>query len=141
MGADLYARWHETTEGNIASVLAHVTRLSEQKISPISSSNVIVNKNLLIAPKQQSVFIGNSKLDLTAKEFDVLALLIAHPKRIFSAEQIFEQVWKTNATASDSRTVMVYVSTIRKKIEYNPSNPKYILNIRRVGYKFNHHLL
>ena len=75
MGADLYARWHETTEDNIASVLAHVTRIVEQRTAPLPPSNVIVCKNMLLAPFQQSVFVGNHKLDLTAKEFNVKLVL------------------------------------------------------------------
>jgi DNA-binding response OmpR family regulator len=71
----------------------------------------------------------------------MLRLFVENPKRIFSAEQLFELAWKTNTLDGDSRTVMVYVSTLRKKIEVNPNNPKYILSVRGFGYKFNHKLM
>ena len=87
----------------------------------------------------REVFVNGSHVYLTAKEFDILALLIEHPKQIFSPAEIYECVWKTNAIRNDARAVMVYISTLRKKIE-SGDEPKYILNIRRVGYKFNHHL-
>jgi len=96
---------------------------------------------LSIDMQTREVFVSGLPVYLTAKEFDVLAFLIEHPKCIYSAAQIFEQVWKSNAICNDARTVMVYISTLRKKIEFDPGNPKYILNIRRVGYKFNHRLL
>jgi DNA-binding response OmpR family regulator len=79
--------------------------------------------------------------NLTAKEFDILKLLITNPKRIFTTDQLFESAWKLHSLDGDSRTVMVYISTLRKKIEINPNNPKYILSVRGVGYKFNHNLL
>jgi len=127
----------------IARIKAHLRRRHsmENRDAQDAEENTFQFPGLTVNLQTREVFVSGAPVSLTAKEFDVLALLIQNPKRIFSATQIFEQVWKTNSTASDSRTVMVYVSTIRKKIEHNPSNPKYILSIRRVGYKFNHHLL
>ena len=77
-GADLYTCWHKTTKENIASILAHITRIYEQRKSVSSPSNVIVKKNLLIAPLHQNVYIGNNKLDLTAKEFNILYMLMSN---------------------------------------------------------------
>ena len=127
----------------VARIKAHLRRRNNMENREVQDpeEKVFEFPGLSVNAQTREVIVSGEPVSLTAKEFDVLTLLITHPKRIFSAEQIFEQVWKTNATASDSRTVMVYVSTIRKKIEYNPSNPKYIISIRRVGYKFNHHLL
>jgi len=96
---------------------------------------------LAVNIQTREVIVSGQHVSLTAKEFDIFALLITQPRRIHSAEQIFEHVWKTNAIGNDARTVMVYMSTLRKKVECDPNNPKYIVNIRRVGYKFNHHLL
>ena len=124
----------------IARIKAHLRRRNSME-NREAQEKVFQFPGLTVNIQTREVLVNGTPALLTAKEFDVLALLIENPKRIFSAEQIFEQVWKTNAIASDSRTVMVYVSTLRKKIEYNPCNPKYIFNIRRVGYKFNHHLL
>ena len=50
-------------------------------------------------------------------------------------------VWKMDSLDGDARTIMVYISNLRKKIEQNPSDPKYIINVRGVGYKFNHGLI
>ena len=126
----------------VARINAHLRRISRMESKPIDASEKIFEFPVLTVNAQtREVTVNENPVSLTAKEFDVLMLLIESPKQIFSAEQIFEQVWKTSATASDSRTVMVYISTIRKKIERTPGSPNYILNIRRVGYKFNHHLL
>jgi DNA-binding response OmpR family regulator len=55
-------------------------------------------------------------------------------------DQLFEMVWKMTSLDGDSRTIMVYIGNLRKKIETDPSNPQYITNVRGVGYKFNHSL-
>jgi len=126
----------------VARIKAHLRRRNSIENKSVDTDEKIFEfSGLTVNAQTREVLVNETPVSLTAKEFDVLMLLINSPKRIFSAEQIFEQVWKTSATASDSRTVMVYISTIRKKIERSPNSPKYILNIRRVGYKFNHHLL
>ncbi len=80
------------------------------------------------------------EINLTSKEFDILKLLIENPRKVFPASQIFETVWKTNCMENDTKTVMVYISTLRKKIEENPNDPKFIISVRGVGYKFNQNL-
>lgn len=86
---------------------------------------------------EREVLVDGNPVALLHKEFEILRLLVENPKRIFSAEQIFETVWKTTCLDGDARTVMVYISTLRKKIETNPSNPKYISSVRGLGYKLN----
>jgi len=142
VGGDDYITKPFLTGELVARIKAHLRRINRIESKPIDASEKIFEfPGLTVNAQTREVTVNEDPVSLTAKEFDVLMLLIESPKRIFSAEQIFEQVWKTSATASDSRTVMVYISTIRKKIERTTDSPKYILNIRRVGYKFNHHLL
>ena len=78
--------------------------------------------------------LNGDSISLTAKEFDILLTLIRSPKRVFSMDQLFELVWKEESLAGDSRTIMVYISNIRKKIE--KGGQKFIYNIRGAGYKF-----
>lgn len=125
----------------VARVKAHLRRRNniavlqqEEETSLHEFSGLTVNVDT------REVMLEGQPVCLTAKEFDILQLFIENPKRIFSADQIFELIWKTSSLQGDSRTVMVYISTLRKKLEADPSNPKYILNIRGVGYKFNHNL-
>ena len=70
---------------------------------------------------------------LTPLEFKILALLIKHPGRVFSAEEIYERVW--NERAINTETIMVHVRKIREKIEYDPKNPRYLKVVWGVGYK------
>ncbi len=82
----------------------------------------------------RTVQMDGQPVNVTTKEFDILLTLIRSPKRVFSMDQLFELVWKEESLAGDSRTIMVYISNIRKKIE--KEDQKFIYNIRGAGYKF-----
>lgn len=124
----------------IARIKAHLrrSRLSEET-EP--AEEIYTMPGLTVNLSNHEVIADHKPITLTAKEFDILKTLIKNPKRIYSMDQLFELVWKTNALDGDARTIMVYISNLRKKIEVNPDNPKYILSVRGVGYKFNHKLL
>ena len=91
--------------------------------------------------------IGGLELDINAKEvsvdgnfvkttpieFKILTLLMKNPGRVFSADEIYEKVWKERAVNTD--TIMVHVRNIREKIEMDPKNPKYLKVVWGVGYK------
>jgi DNA-binding response OmpR family regulator len=72
---------------------------------------------------------------LSHKEFELLSLLAQNPDRVFSADELFEKLWKMQSFG-DIRTVMVHISNLRKKIEQNPAAPSYVLTVRGAGYKF-----
>ena len=120
----------------VARVKAHLrrSRMFEQKKS---NSGIISYPGISINPNSYEVTCGEKQVILTAKEFEILLLLMKNPKRVYSADQIYETVWKEHSLEGDFRTIIVYIRNIRKKIEPDPSKPKYILTVRGVGYKFN----
>ena len=126
----------------IARINAHLRRHQTNNIQSENTSNnsVFEFPGLYINMDLHEVCISGEPVKLTPKEFHLLSLFVKNPTRIFSIEQLFELAWKTN-TYSNAKTVMVYISTLRKKIEFDPNNPKYIISIRGFGYKFNHNLL
>lgn len=73
---------------------------------------------------------------LTAKEFDILALLITHPQRVFTYELIMELVWDEAAACYSRKAVSNHMSNLRKKLKITPDGLEYIKNIVGVGYKF-----
>jgi len=77
---------------------------------------------------------GGSVLNLTPKEFDLLAFLVRNRNLVFSREQLLEKVWGYEF-AGDSRTVDVHIRWLRQKIEADPSNPQYLITVRGAGYK------
>ncbi|MDR2420995.1 MAG: response regulator transcription factor [Oscillospiraceae bacterium] len=84
----------------------------------------------------RTVTVSGEKLPLTSKEFDLLLFFMKSPGRVFTKEMLYANVWGSGF-AGDTRTVMVYISRLRKKIEETPNKPKYILNVWGVGYKLN----
>lgn len=82
------------------------------------------------------VYIGGQEIKLTAKEFDILALLITHPKRIFTYELIMELVWNEDYSYYSRKAVNNHVSNLRKKLKIIPGSPDYIKSVIGIGYKF-----
>lgn len=123
----------------IARVKAHLRRNRLMQNSEVQES-VLNYPGLQINLNSHEVILHDKSISLSHKEFEILRILCENPKRIYSTEQLFQMVWKTGAFDSDARTIMVYISNIRKKIEKDPSSPQYIINVRGVGYKFNHAL-
>ena len=74
-------------------------------------------------------------LDLTSKEFEILALLAANPGKVFTRQQIYEHIWGAESVV-DTNSITVFIRRIREKIEDNASQPKYLLTVWGVGYKF-----
>jgi DNA-binding response OmpR family regulator len=126
----------------IARIKAHLRRHQQSSTPENTGGNKTIFEfpGLTINTELREVIMSGKIIKLTPKEFELLSLFVKNPMRIFSAEQLFELVWKENSLYSDAKTVMVYISTLRKKIEFDPNGPKYILSVRGFGYKFNHHL-
>ena len=74
-------------------------------------------------------------MKLTATEYRILELLMEHPGQVFSAEQIYEKVWKEIANYAVENTVMVHIRHIREKLEIDPKKPKYVKVVWGIGYK------
>jgi DNA-binding response OmpR family regulator len=126
----------------IARVKAHLRRHQTSSLRrPGRGNDIFEFPGLTINMEMREVLVSGRPVKLTPKEFEILSIFVKNPTRIFSAEQLFEIVWQASSVYSDAKTVMVNISTLRKKIEFDPENPKYIINIRGFGYKFNHYLI
>ncbi|HET9600774.1 MAG TPA: response regulator transcription factor [Acidimicrobiales bacterium] len=75
-------------------------------------------------------------VELTPKEFDLLAHLAGHPRQVFSRAELLEQVWESSIDYQDPATVTVHVRRIRQKIESDPDTPRWIATVWGVGYRF-----
>ena len=92
--------------------------------------------NLHFCQEQRLVCISEQVIELTAKEFDILALLITHPKRVFTYELIMELVWNEDYSYYSRKAVNNHVSNLRRKLKTTSDSPDYIKSIIGVGYKF-----
>jgi two-component system, OmpR family, response regulator ResD len=90
---------------------------------------------LVIDPASREVRREGRRLTLTAKEFDLLRFLAAHPRRVFSRNQLMHRVWGY-AAAHDTGTVTVHIRRLREKIELDPSRPRFLETVWGVGYRF-----
>lgn len=90
---------------------------------------------LVIRPDRRQVEVAGRAVDLTAREFDLLAFLAANPNLVFSREELLDKVWDWSY-AGDRGTVTVHVRRLRQKIEAEPNRPRYLKTVWGVGYKF-----
>lgn len=86
--------------------------------------------------EQRLVTVRGQMISLTVKEFDILALLIQNPKRVFTYEMPLDLVWHENYTYYSRKAINNHVSNLRKKIRIAPDLPDYVKSVYGVGYKF-----
>ena len=109
----------------------------EDSASIYEEAHKVINcGELCIYVNEHKVTKNNKELSLTPKEFDILYLLSNNKGTVFTKEQIYKAIWKDEYLLDDG-TIMGFIRKLRKKIEENPDNPKYILTIWGIGYKFN----
>ena len=131
-GADLYARWHNSPDDNVSSVLAHIARKTKRDDV---LDKVLIHNDIILAPSQHYAFIGNKPLDLTPHEFDLLHFFIANAGRVLAYGQIFSAVWNEEYDNSAYSTIKSMVQRLRKKIAKAGGNRINIQNKWGIGYK------
>ncbi|USG67869.1 response regulator transcription factor [Brevibacillus ruminantium] len=136
MGADDYVTKPFNPMELIARVNAQLRRYKQLNQSIAADKKVIEAGGLVIYPDQRAVSLYGETIELTPKEFDILYLLASYPKKVFSAENIFQQVWG-EAYLDSSNTVMVHIRTLRKKLGEEKAKNKLIKTVWGVGYSFN----
>jgi DNA-binding response OmpR family regulator len=91
--------------------------------------------NLVIRPQLREVERDGQKLELTAKEFDLLHFLATHPRQVFTRPQLLDHVWDYEYFG-DGNTVTVHMRRLREKVERDPARPRHLRTVWGVGYKF-----
>ena len=122
-----------------ARIKAIIRRSSKNKrLKKEEATNSVIGQgDLKMDTESRRVFIGEREINLTAKEFDLLELLVRNPNKVYSREALLTYVWGNKAMDSgDVRTVDVHVRRLREKIEPSPSDPKYVHTKWGVGYYF-----
>ena len=84
----------------------------------------------------REVFVNDTLVSLTAKEFDLLAFMAQSPRHVFSRAQLLQHVWDSSPDFQDPATVTVHVRRLRSKIEANPEQARWITTVWGVGYRF-----
>ena len=135
-GADDYI----TKPFNILELKARIKAILRRSVkktpAETQEKKVLKARDLELSFDSRRVFISGKEVNLTAKEFDLLELLMENPGKVYSREKLLDTVWGYDYPG-DVRTVDVHVRRLREKIEVNPSEPKYIFTKWGVGYYFN----
>jgi len=116
--------------------LAARVRSVLRRANPPEPGSRLEFEGLTIDPLTREVEVRGTKADLTPKEFDVLAFLAARPRQVFSRGQLLQQVWDSSPEWQDPATVTVHMRRLRAKLETDPQNPRWLLTVWGVGYRF-----
>lgn len=135
IGADDYVTKPFSVQELLARIKALLRRSEIQSGNTAGLQDDIVFRNIRIERDKKKACIGEERLDLTPKEFDLLCLLASNPGKSFSRQQLLEAVWGV-AFAGYEHTVTAHINRLRLKIEPNPSEPQYILTAWGTGYRF-----
>lgn len=138
VGGDDYMTKPFSPSQLVARVKAHLRRQSvtRQNLVIREHDEVLAFEGLVIDLPARTVHVSNKEVFLSTKEFELLVRLAKSPNRAFALDDLYTIVWGHDSMG-DTRTLMVHISNLRKKIEPDPANPIYILTVRGVGYKFN----
>ena len=131
-GADDYIAKPFSPREVVARVKA-VLRRAGRAAAPASGDSIRFDQ-LLINPRSRDVYVDRRKVELTAKEFDLLWFLASNPSDVFTRAQLLDQVWDFQY-AGDASTVTVHIRRLRLKIEADPDHPRYIKTVWGIGYK------
>jgi len=134
MGADDYVV-KPFSAAELSARIESVLRRARQRSVP-PAANRLVFDGLVVDLQTREVTVAGEKAELTAKEFDLLAFLAGSPRQVFTREQLLQQVWESSSDWQSDATITEHVRRLRRKIEADPDNPRWITTVRGVGYRF-----
>ena len=135
IGADDYITKPFNPLELVARVKSHLRRYMQLGSTTIKESEAIYTVGgLAINDDLKEVTVDGEPVKLTPIEYNILLLLVKHQGKVFSIDQIYENIWNENAVGVDN-TVAVHIRHIREKIEINPKEPRYLKVVWGVGYK------
>jgi two-component system, OmpR family, response regulator ResD len=135
LGADDYMTKPFSPREMVTRVRAILRRAKQSTVTAVSLDGTLEFDDLMIDVPRHEVRVGARVVALTAKEFELLRTLAGSPGKVFSRDALLNQVWGYDYYG-DARTVDVHVGTLRKKVEAQPSSPRWIKTVWGIGYKF-----
>ncbi len=109
--------------------------LRRQRLITTTEPPVLTYKEITLYPQECRVLVRGGEVNLSPKEFRLLELFMSYTRRVWSREQLLDQVWGPDFVG-DSKTVDVHIRWLREKLEQEPSRPEYIVTVRGFGYRF-----
>ena len=118
----------------LARIKANLRRTGQYAASSPARPSLLTVGELRMNLEDYTVSKQGKEIELTAKEFEILRLLLQNPRKVYTKEQIYSLIWN-DAYLGDENAVNVHISRLRNKIEDNPRSPKYVITVWGIGYK------
>lgn len=134
LGADDYVTKPFSVTEVLARIKANIRRNTQYAANVCAEEDIVTRGELVLNTGDYSVLKNGEKIELTAKEFEILKLLMKNPKKVYTKEQMYSLVWN-DAYMGDENAVNVHISRLRNKIEDNPRDPRYVVTVWGIGYK------
>jgi two-component system response regulator RegX3 len=134
VGADDYVTKPYRLRELVARMRAVLRRAPRESVDG-SPDEVVEVDDVRVDLARHEVFIRGEQMSLPLKEFELLALLLAHAGRVLTREILIDRVWGTDYVG-DTKTLDVHIKRLRTKVEADPGNPSRIVTVRGVGYKY-----
>ena len=135
LGADDYIEKPFSPSVLVARVKAHLARYRRLTGSERTSGEIQIG-GIRLNEETHRVYVDGREVELTNKEYELLLFFMLNVDVVYSREQLYERIWGWDAMG-DSATVAVHINRLRKKIEQDPANPRYIVSVWGAGYRFN----
>ena len=137
MGLDIGGDDYITKPFKLAVLLSRINAILRRS-NNFNQADTELNANgITVKLLKSEVYKNGERIDLTTGEYKLLCMFMENPNIVLLSEQILSKLWDCNENFVDSNTLTVYIRRLRSKIEDNPSEPKMILTVRRMGYKWN----
>lgn len=134
LGADDYITKPFSVVEVLARVKANIRRTTQYDTVLQKEENILKAGDVTMDLTDYTVTKAGRKIELTAKEFEILKLLMKNPKKVYTKEQIYSLIWN-DAYMGDENAVNVHISRLRNKLEEDSRNPRYVVTVWGIGYK------
>lgn len=137
MGLDIGGDDYITKPFKLAIFMSRINALLRRSDNFNQADTELSSNGITVRLLKSEVYKNNEQVDVTAGEYRLLCLFMENPDQVLSPEQILNRLWDCEENYIDNNSLTVYIRRLRKKIEDDPGNPKRIVTVRRMGYKWN----
>ena len=137
MGLDIGGDDYITKPFKLAVFMSRINALLRRSDNFNQADTELNSSGIRVQLLKGEVYKNNVQVELTAREYKLLCLFMENPDEVLSPEQILNRLWDCDENYIDNNSLTVYIRRLRTKIEDDPGNPKRIVTVRRMGYKWN----
>lgn len=119
----------------VARVKGRLSRYESLVGDTSSGQKIMEDRGIIIDQTARRIFVNDSEVVMTNKEFDLLVLFMSNPNKVFSKDDLFENIWDLTSEG-DISTVTVHIRRLREKVEFDPSKPERVITVWGIGYKY-----